>query len=42
MTPSEQIKLAVLEELLDDIKAMYPEYIIDHIKEQISILKHGI
>ncbi len=42
MTPSEQIKLAVLEELLDDIKEMYPEYIADHIKEKISIIKHGI
>lgn len=42
MTQRQQIELEVLENLLDDIKAMYPEYILDHIKEQISIIKHGI
>lgn len=42
MTPHEQIKLAVLEELLDNIKAMYPEYIVEYIREQISQIKHGI
>ena len=42
MTPHEQIKLAVLEELLDNVKAMYPEYIVEYIREQISQIKYGI
>jgi len=42
MTKRDKIKLEVLEEILDDCKVMYDEYILDHIREQISILKHGI
>ena len=42
MTGRDKIKLEVLEEILDDVKCMYSEYILDYIKEQISILKHGI
>ena len=36
------IRLEVYQEILDDCKAMYSEYILDHIREQISILKYGI
>ena len=42
MTEKDKIRLEVYEEILDDCKVMYPEYILDHIREQISILKHGI
>lgn len=37
-----KIQIETLEDLLDDIKGMHPEYIQEHIQEQISILKHGI
>ena len=37
-----QIKLWTLEEILEDIKGMNPEYIAEYIKEQIDIIKHGI
>lgn len=37
-----QIQIELYEELLEDIKGMHPEYIQEHIQEQISILKHGI
>ncbi len=42
MTINEITELRVLEELLEDIKGMNSEYIIEHIKEQIDIIKHGI
>lgn len=35
-------KIKILTELLEDIKGMNPEYIAEHIEEQISIIKHGI
>ena len=42
MTKKDKIRLEVYQEILDDCKAMYSEYILDHIREQISILKYGI
>ena len=42
MSEKDKIKLDVLEEILSDCKGMYSEYILDYIREQISILKHGI
>ena len=42
MSERDKIKLEVLEGILDDCKAIYSEYILDYIREQISILKHGI
>ena len=42
MSEKDKIRLEVYQEILDDCKAMYPEYILDYIKEQIDILKHGI
>jgi hypothetical protein len=38
----EEIEIELLEELLEDISGMHPEYIQEHIKEQIDILKNGI
>lgn len=37
-----ELEIKILEELLEDIKGMHLEYIPEHIKEQISILKHGV
>lgn len=37
-----KIKLWTLEELLEDIKGINAEYIVEHIEEKISILKYGI
>ena len=42
MNDRQKIELEVLENLLDNIKAMYPEYIVEYIREQISQIKHGI
>ena len=42
MSDRDKIRLEVLEEIIDDCKAMHCEYILDHIREQISIIKHGI
>lgn len=42
MTERKKIEIEVLEELLEDIKCMYPEYIEEHIEKQIDIIKHGI
>ena len=42
MTEIQQIQIEVLEGLIEDIQAMHPEYIVDFIKEQIDIIKHGI
>ena len=42
MTEREKIEIEILEELLEDIKGMHPEYIAKHIEEQIDIIKHGI
>ena len=38
----DKIRLEVYQEILDNCKAMYSEYILDYIREQIDILKHGI
>jgi hypothetical protein len=35
-------KIKILESLLEDIKQINPEYIIEYIEEQIDILKYGI
>jgi hypothetical protein len=40
MDPEDKIK--ILESLLEDIKQINPEYIIEYIEEQIDILKYGI
>lgn len=37
-----KIRLEVYQEILEDCKAIYPEYILDYIREQISILINGI
>tara|TARA_B100000780_G_scaffold192526_1_gene135624 strand:+ start:468 stop:596 length:129 start_codon:yes stop_codon:yes gene_type:complete len=42
MTEEEQIQVKTLEGVIEDIKGMNPEYITEFLKEQISILKHGI
>ena len=42
MTEREKIKIEILNELLKDIEAIHPEYISEHIEEQIDIIKHGI
>jgi hypothetical protein len=42
MTETQQIQIAVLEGLIEDIQAMNPEYIVEFINEQIDIIKHGI
>jgi hypothetical protein len=42
MNDRQKIELEVLENLLDNIKAMYPEYIVEYIREQINQIKHGI
>lgn len=42
MTEEEQIQVKTLEDVIEDIKGMNPEYIIEFLKEQIDIIKHGI
>ena len=42
MTEREKIEVEVLEELLKDIQGVSPEYIVESIEEQISILKYGL
>ena len=42
MTEREKIEIEILEELLEEIKSMHPEYIAEHIEDKIDIIKHGI
>ena len=42
MTEEEQIQIKTLEGVIEDIQGMNPEYIIEFLKEQIDIIKHGI
>ena len=42
MNDRKKIELEVLENILDNIKAMHPEYIVEYIREQISQINHGI
>jgi predicted metallopeptidase len=42
MTEEEQIQVKTLEDVIEDIKGMNPEYIIEFLKEQIDMIKHGI
>ena len=42
MTEEEQIQVKTIEGVIDDIQGMNPEFIIEFLKEQIDIIKHGI
>ena len=42
MTKEEEIQVKTLEGVIEDIKQIHPEYIIEFLKEEIDIIKHGI
>jgi hypothetical protein len=42
MAKRNEIKVEILEELLNDIEGINPECIVDHIYEQIGIIKNRI
>ena len=42
MTEQQQIQINTLEGVIEDIKSMHPEYIVEFLEDQIEIIKHGI
>jgi hypothetical protein len=42
MTEQQQIQINTLEGVIEDIKSMNPEYIVEFLEDQIEIIKHGI
>ena len=42
MTEEQQIQINTLEGVIEDIKAMNPEYIVEFLEDQIDIIKNGI
>ena len=42
MTKEEEIQVKTLEGVIEDIKQIHPEYIIEFLKVEIDIIKHGI
>ena len=42
MTEEEKIQVKTIEGVIDDIQGMNPEFIVEFLKEQIDIIKHGI
>jgi|AntDeeMinimDraft_6_1070357.scaffolds.fasta_scaffold114486_2 hypothetical protein len=42
MTKEEEIQVQTIEHVIEDIKQIHPEYIIEFLKEQIEIIKYGI